>query len=260
MKLHRKITFGLLPILLTVCCLFSSCLSQKKVMLLQQKSSKDVLNTFSNKKKAAYQIQSGDQLYIRIYSLDPKTSKFFQTDLPALMNPTYLYLNSFTVDDEGYINFSFIDKLLVRGMTLDEVKKVIQKALNDYFKETTVMVKLVNFQVSVLGEVKSPGNFTIDKEQVNILQAVALAGGFQEFGNVRKVTLIRQNVKGSEIIKMDLSDKKVLESDNFYLMPNDVIYVEPMKTKSYVLSKFPYEWLFSAGSLTLSVLIYLKLK
>src|SRR5208337_4028247 len=156
-KSHKKSVVTLIKIFIASIMLVS-CISQKQVMILQDKDSKSVKTSFENKKKTAYQIQSGDHLYIRIYSLDPKTSKFFQTDMPTLMNPTYLYLNSYMVDDEGYINFSFVDRMFVKGMTLEEVKKKIQKTLNEFFNETTVVVKLVNFQISVLGEVGNPGN------------------------------------------------------------------------------------------------------
>jgi polysaccharide biosynthesis/export protein len=260
MERFRKFTKRLFMGLLMSGLLFTSCISQKKIMLLQDASSKEAQTSFTNKKKSNYQIQSGDHLYIRIYSLDPKTSKFFQTDLPTLMNPTYLYLNSYMVDEEGYINFSFIDRMFVKGMTLEEVKKKIQKTLNDYFKETTVSVKLVNFQISVLGEVGSPGNFTIDKDQINVLQAISLAGGLKEFGNNRKVALVRQTLKGSDVFYLDLSNKKILESDYFYLLPNDVIYVEPLNSKSYLFSQFPYGLVFSTISIALSVMVYLKVK
>jgi polysaccharide export outer membrane protein len=239
--------------------LFTSCLSQKKVMLLQDKDAVEKTN-FVNKKKTTYQIQSGDHLYIRIYSLDPKTSKFFQTDLPTLMNPTYVYLNSYMVDEEGYINFSLIDRVMIKGLTIEEVKKKIQKSLNEYFNETTVVVKLVNFQIAILGEVNSPGNFTIDKDQINIIQAIALAGGIKEFGNNRKITLVRQTLKGSDIFYLNLNDKNILESDYFYLQPNDIVYVSPMKGKTYLFSTFPYSLVFSIASLGLSVMIYLKVQ
>lgn len=259
MERFRQFTLGMAKLLL-IELFFGSCISQKQVMLLQDKGSKDIQANFTNKKKSSYQIQTGDHLYIRIYSMDPKTSKFFQTDMPTLMNPTYLYLNSYMVDDEGYINISFIDRMFVKGMTLEEVKKKIQKTLNDYFKETTVSVKLVSFQVSVMGEVNSPGDFTIDKDQINVLQAISLAGGLKEFGNNKKVTLVRQTLKGSDVYYLDLSNKKILESDYFYLLPNDIIYVEPLKSKSYLFSQFPYGLIFSTASLALSVMIYLKVK
>lgn len=251
---------GMLVKFLAFAFLFSSCISQKRVMILQDKSVKEAQSSFENKKKTEYQIQSGDHLYIRIYSMDPKTSKFFQTDLPTLMNPTYLYLNSYMVDPEGYINFSFVDKMLVKGMTIEEVRKKIQSTLNDYFKETTVTVKLVNFQVAVLGEVNTPGNYTIDKDQINLLQAIAMAGGIREFGNRKRVMLVRQSLKGSDVFYLDLTDKNILSSDYFYLMPNDIVYIEPMKGKSYLQSTFPYGLLISTLSLALSVAILFKVK
>ncbi len=240
MKRFRKLIGSALWKLLLVVLIVSSCQSQKKVMMLQDKASGAPKTSFVNKKKTTYQVQSGDHLYIRIYSTDPKTSKFFQTDLPTLMNPTYLYLNSYMIDEEGYINFSFVDRMFVKGMTLEEVKKKLQKTLNEYFNETTVIIKLVNFQISILGEVSSPGNFNIDKDQVNLFQALALAGGPKEFGNINKVALVRQTLNGSEIYYFDLSDKNILESDYFYLVPNDIIYVEPRKSKSYLVTSFSY--------------------
>lgn len=253
-----KLNFIGITKLIAIALLFSSCLSQKSVLLLQDQG-KESPAAFENKKKTAYQIQSGDHLYIKIYSLDPQTSKFFQTDLPTIMNPTYLYLNSYLVDEEGYIDFSFVDRMQVKGMTLDEIKKKIQTALNEYFKETTVVVKLVDFQVSVLGEVHSPGNYTIDKDQINILQAIALAGGMKDFGNVKKVMLVRQNVKGSEVHYVNLNDKNLLASEYYYLMPNDIIYVEPMMGKSYMVTSFPYTAVLSILSFGVSVAVLLNL-
>jgi polysaccharide export outer membrane protein len=225
--------------------LLGSCISQNKIKLLQDKSVKEVSNNFINSKRTTYKIQSGDHLYVKVYSVDPKTSKFFQTDFPTLMNPTYLYLNSYVVDEEGFINFSFVDKMYVKGLTVPEVKTLIQKTLSEYFKETTVVVKLVNFQVAILGEVNNPGDYTIDKDQINIFQALGLAGGIKDFANIKKITLVRQTTTGSDIQHLDLSDNKILSSDYYYLMPNDVIYIEPLNIKSYAYNKFPYELLIS---------------
>ena len=138
--------------IVTLCCvlLLVGCVNQKKVTLIQEKTSKTYTTSFENSKSTTYRLNVGDQLYIKIYSVDPKTSKFFQTDFPTLMNPTYLYLNSYTVDEFGFINFSFVDKMYVKDLTVVECKALIQKTLNEYFKDATVHVKLVNFQVAVL--------------------------------------------------------------------------------------------------------------
>ena len=237
--------------------LAASCISPKRNMLLQDKTN-EITSSFENKKQATYKVQSGDHLYIRIYSVDPKTSKLFQTDFPALMNPTYLYLNSYVVDGEGYISFSFVDKLFVRGLTIEEVKSLVQKTLNEFFKETIVAVRLVNFQVAVLGEVNTPGNFTIDKDQINIFQAIGLAGGLKEYANAKKIKLVRQTLKGADLFTVDLTDKEFLQSENFYLMPNDIIYVQPMKAKAYLYTQFPYAVIISTAALGVSILTLMQ--
>lgn len=219
--------------------LSSSCVSQRKVKLLQEKG-KQPATQFENAKVNTYKVKAGDHLYIRVYSVDPKTSKFFQTDFPYLMNSTYQYLNTYVVDEFGFINFSFIDKLYVKGLSVVEVKDLIQKTLDEYFKETTVYVKLVNFQVAVLGEVSSPGNFTIEQDQINIFQALGLAGGITEYGNFKEVKIVRQTQSGSLIETIDLTSNKILESPFYYLMPNDMIYIEPRNAKSWAQSQFQY--------------------
>ncbi len=241
-----------LKALLTISILFSSCISQKKVTLLQEKTTKEVTQQFENPKSTTYRIQIGDHLYIKVYSVDPKTSKFFQTDFPNLMNTTYLYLNSYLVDEFGFINFSFVDKMYVKGLTVVEIKDLVQKTLNEYFKECTVIIKLVNFQVAVLGEVNNPGDFTIYRDYINVLQAIGLAGGIKQFGNRKNIKLIRQTQTGSSMHFIDLTNNRVLESPNFYLMPNDVVYVEPLGSKSRAYETFPYGTFFVA----LSTLIF----
>jgi polysaccharide biosynthesis/export protein len=256
MKIQKAIGMGA-KLLLVSGLLLASCVSQNKLKLLQEKTAKEASTEFANSKSASYRIQIGDRLYIEVYSVDPKTSKFFQTDFPDLMNPTYLYLKSYSVDESGYINFSFVDKMYVKDLTIAEVKDQIQKTLNEYFKESSVVVKLVNFEVSVIGEVNSPGSFTVYQDQLSLFQAIGLAGGLKEFGNPKKVKLVRQSQTGSNLYVLDLSDNKILESPYYYLQPNDVIYVEPLNAKSWSYTRFPYETilvLFSTALLGYSIL------
>ncbi len=242
----KTLTVTSFTVLLVASIVFSSCISQKRVRLLREKTTKEVTQQFENPKSTTYRIQIGDHLYIKVYSVDPKTSKFFQTDFPNLMNPTYLYLNSYMVDEFGFISFSFVDKMYVKGLTINEVKDLVQKTLNEYFKECTVVVKLVNFQITVLGEVNSPGDFTIYRDHINVLQGIGLAGGIKQFGNRKNVMLIRQTQNGSNTYFLDLTNNRVLESPYFFLMPNDIIYIEPLGSKSSAYETFPYQTLFYA--------------
>jgi polysaccharide export outer membrane protein len=234
--------------------LLGSCVSTKHTKLLQEKTISDMSTEFINKKVSAYKIQPGDQLYIRVFSVDPKTSRLFQTDMPLHYTNTAKELNSYKVNSEGYINFSFIDKVYVKGLTEDEAQNLIQETVNEYFKEATVVVKLAYYPVSVLGEVNNPGSFNVENKEINILQAIAKAGGVNTFGNREKVKLIRQTEKGSRVYYVDLTDNGVLESDQFYLLPNDVVYIPPMNTKNVAFEKIPYSVLIS--TMTLGVAIY----
>ncbi|NVO11219.1 MAG: polysaccharide biosynthesis/export family protein [Bacteroidales bacterium] len=244
-----------LAIIILLPALISGCASRKKILMLQGISEKTT--SFNNPGKSSYKLHKGDNLYIKVYSVDEKTSKFFQSDFPNFMNPTYLFLNSYTIDENGYIHVSFIDKLLVEGLTIEESKNLIQKALNEYFKECTVAVKLTNFQVSVLGEVNNPGSYTIEKEQVNIFQALGLAGGPKEFSNLMKVTLVRQTDTGSQVQVLDLTNQKILESEYYYLMPNDIVYIEPVKAKTNIGSS-PYLLVSTLSLVLLALNIFVK--
>jgi polysaccharide export outer membrane protein len=257
-KHHKSRISPIITTFLIYAVTLVSCVSQKNVKLIQERVNKEPASQFVNTRATAYRIQTGDQVYVRVYSVDPKTSKFFQSDFPYL-NSTYQYLNTYLVDELGYISFSFIEKLYVKGLSIPEVQQAIQTQLDQYFKEATVYVKLVNYQVGVLGEVHTPGNFTIEQDQITLFQAIGLAGGLTDFGNFKAVKLIRQTQNGSDIYLLDITDNKILESPYFYLMPNDVVYIEPRNVKSWVYSQFPYQTFLSFISVAvLGVALFIK--
>jgi polysaccharide biosynthesis/export protein len=235
-----KITSGA-TLVLIVSVVLTSCVSQKNVKLIQERVNEEMTTQFVNAKATTYRLQTGDHVYVRVNSIDPKTSKFFQTDFPYLMNNTYQYLNTYVIDEFGYISFSFIEKMYVVGSTIQEVRQKIQEKLDEYFKDATVFVKMVNFQVGVLGEVNEPGNFTIEQDQINLFQALGLAGGITSYGNLKEVKLVRQTQSGSDVHVLDITDNRIMESPYYFLMPNDVIYIEPRNAKSWAYEQFPYQ-------------------
>ena len=255
--MKRKVFFTLksLAYFSIIALLLSSCVSQKKTRMIQEKTVKGA-GEFANSKSTVYHLQSGDQLFIKVYSTDPKTSRLFQSDFPNPMTNTFQNLNSYKIDEGGYINFSFIDKMYVKGLTEKEVNDLLQGTISEYFKEATVVVKLVNYRVSILGEVNDPGTFIIENRQINILQAIAQAGGLSNFGNAKKAKLVRQTVDGSVVYALDLTDNGLLLSDQFYLLPNDVLYIESLGSKSFAFERFPYELFLSivtAGALVYTI-------
>jgi polysaccharide export outer membrane protein len=174
------------------------------------------------------------------------------------MNPTYMFLNSHKVNRDGYVNYSFVDSIYVKGLTVEQARDVIQEALGEYFKDVNAFVKLVNFQITILGEVGSPGTYTIDSEEVNILQALGYSGGINEYGEAQKVMLVRKSPNGSVIRYIDLTDNGLLASEYFYLLPDDVLYVSTRGSKPFSFSKFPYSWIFSFFASGLAIYSFLK--
>lgn len=247
---YVKLTMGGVVLL----SLLSSCVNHKNAVMIRERGQSTQELTIDNPRETSYRIQTGDQLYIKVHSLDPKTSRFFQSDIPNLMNNTYLYLNSYTVDDGGFIGFSFIEKQHVQGQTVAEAQSSLQKVLNEYFNEISIVLKLIDFQISIMGEVESPGTYSINREYANILQAISLAGGVTSYANLTRAKLIRQTPKGTNVKFIDLSNLDLLEKEYYHLMPNDIIYIDPRPIKSYVSREVPYSLFLSL--LSTGVLIY----
>jgi polysaccharide biosynthesis/export protein len=249
-----KATLYLMAILIG----FSSCVSLKKTTLLQETSITDLSGEIALDRSAVYRINGGDHLFIKVTSTDAQTSRFFQSDFPELMNPTYMFLNSHKVSPDGVINFSFVNGIQVKGLTIEEARLKIQTSLEEYFKDINVFVKLVNFKISILGEVNSPGTFTINSEETTILQALGEVGGIKEFGDARKIMLVRKSANGNIVRYIDVTDNGLLKSEYYYLLPDDILYVAPRKTKPFAFSQFPYSMTFSIIATALAIVSFVK--
>jgi len=240
-----------------------SCVPQKKIRYFQSLAKEDTLNIFEFAPKPDYKLKVGDNLYIKVQSLDEKTYKFFNyEDISRTGNIGYsdanIYLTSYTVNDSGFIQFPFVGKIFVLGLTVDEISNKLQKIIEQYLVETSVIVKLVNFKITILGEVQQPGTYLIYQDRINIYEALAKAGDLTVFSDRNRVVLVRQGQNGAELHRLDLTQKNFLESPYLYLLPNDIVYVEPLRAKQYAFATFPYDLLFSTISTTLLILSYFK--
>jgi polysaccharide biosynthesis/export protein len=241
--------------------LFTGCVSQKQIRYLQQTSKEDTVLLWELKQAAEYKVQPNDNLYISIKSLSERANELFNQQMGAteMTSDASIYLNSYTVNREGNIDFPVIGKVFVRDMTVDQVKEKLQLLVSEYLKETIVIVKLVNFNVTLLGEVQKPGEYKIYQDRITIFEGIAMAGDFTDFANRKQVMLIRVTEKGSEIHYIDLSTASVLSSPYYYLKPNDVVYTAPLKVKQWGFATFPYAVIFAAISTLLLLLTYFQL-
>ena len=265
MKQSRKLIAIFALIFLVFAILFASCVSQKKINYLQKKQELDTASFHARNQNPDYKIQPRDNLFIRVFTLDEKALLFFNKQSGTnsyndYANDASIYLNSYSVSSDGNIDFPIIGKVYVKELTIDQIKTIIQEKVNEYLKETTVVVKMVNFRVTLVGEIVKPGEFTIYKDDINVFEALAMAGDMTEFANRNRVALIRKTKEGSKVHYLDMTSNKILTSDFYYLQPNDIIYVAPLGYKRWGLgSTFPWAIVLASISSTLLLINYFKL-
>ncbi len=198
-------------------------------------------------------IQPYDYLYIKIYSLDERTSKIFEQDVR--FNQTNEQLISYEVSDKGYINFPFIGNIVLKDLTLEDARTKLELELNKYLTNISVRVRFVGNKITVLGEVKRPGNFTFFDEKITVFQALALASDIDIYGDKSKVTLVREKNNEISYRYLDLTEKNIVQSEDYYLLPNDIIIVDPVKAKYRRLRDYtPIYIMFSTISTAVTVI------
>jgi polysaccharide biosynthesis/export protein len=242
--------------------MMASCVPQRKMLFLQQESGKTAQNAFDNDRSISYKLQPGDNLYIKVVSLDENTSNMFNPvgagNYSQFTNDASVYLNSYTISEKGTIEFPLAGEIYVQNMNVEEVKLRIQQVLDEYLKETVLIVKLVNFNLTIVGEVKRPGQYKVYQSEINVFEAVSMAGDLTEFADRQEVMIVRQTKTGSETIAINLERASILGSDYYYLKPNDIIYVKPLKIKQFGFATFPYALIFSTISTTLLLINFFK--
>jgi polysaccharide export outer membrane protein len=247
--------------------LLSSCVSQKRIKYLQQKE-EDTTTFFEARKTAEYKIQPKDNLYIRIMSLDERTNELFNSMAPSTSGAggsagygsqnASLYLTSYSVSEEGYIEFPILGKVFIKELTVEQTKNLLQQLVDEYIKEAVVIVKMVNYKITILGEAKTPGQIPIYQDKVNIFEAISMAGDLTDFANREKVILVRQVKGGSKTFYLDLNSNKILNSELYYLAPNDILYISPLRVKQYGFATFPYALVFSSITLIITLLTFFQ--
>jgi len=257
----KLIKFGLL--ILVASTLFSSCISIKRIEYLQQEVEKnDTIRTHFSSELIDYHLQPGDNLYIKVNSVLATSENIFADDKSGSSSNYYsdagIYLNSYLISKDGYIDFPFVGKVYVRDLTVEEAKDLISSIVKDYIKESTVVLRLALFNITALGEFSRSGQINIYQNKINIFEAVAMAGDMTSFARRDQVILIRKTSHGSKTKRLDLNDVSILESEYYYIQPNDILYAPPVKGKNFAFAQFPYALIFSTISTTLLLINFFK--
>jgi polysaccharide biosynthesis/export protein len=260
--LHKETTgnkIDAIALLLLLMLVFNGCTPPKKLKYLQGET--EVIHPV--KREFTYNIQPGDVLYIKINTLDNETHQSFNIQGEAASRSSSeiaLYLNSYTVNDSGMINFPICGNIHLEGQSIDQASKTIEEEVNVYLKQTTVLVKLMSFKVTILGDVNSPGVYQVYDASLNLFEALGLAGDLNNFGKRKTIKLIRQVEEGLKIVEIDITNQDILSSEYFHLLPNDIIYVEPHVAKSFGFEKFPFTEIFTSVSTLIVILTFINAK
>jgi polysaccharide biosynthesis/export protein len=241
----------------------TSCIPHRRMVYFQNR---DVLPDTVAFVKPAYKIKSGDILNIQVITLDEKSHTLFNNDRSVQrttqtggggIGNSQMYLWGYNVDENGRIKMPVVGDVAVAGKTLIEATDYISERVADYLISATVLIKLVNFSVTVMGEVRSPGKYYIYDNDVTIYDVIAVSGELTEFAN-RTITIVRQTGHGAVFGSLNLNEAAALKSEFFYLQPDDIVYIEPHQLKRFGISQFPISLLFSTISLSLLLMSYFR--
>ena len=241
--------------LLLVATIFASCSSSKKLTYLRDVAETGQDSTFK-KNKPGYKIQPGDILYVRVITSDDEINKIFDPMMSGSGNqqirPESMYYNGYSVNDSGYIEMPILDTIYVNNMTIDRAKERISNKADNYLKKAQIIAKLANFRFTVMGEVNAPGVKEVLDNQVNIMEALAYAGDITYNGNRQEVLIIRPTGEGSRTYRIDVTNRKLIGSKQYYIKPNDIIYVKPLRSTLFRERSSDYMFILSAISSVLS--------
>ncbi len=204
-----------------------SCATKKEILYFQDIED---LNLSNIEQTFEPVIEVNDILYISISAMNFEVIKPFlrNTDPTSgtgtTKNPL---LEGYLVNSEGNIRFNIIGDIAVMGKTRTEVVNLLKEHLSEYIKDFVVDVRIMNFNVTVLGEVNNPGVYTINDERVTLPEALALAGDFTVDGNRERVLIIRKEDGKRKITRIDFTSSELFTSPVYFLKQNDVVYVEP---------------------------------
>ncbi len=210
---------------------------------------------------ASYKIMPYDNLFIRVITPDPQWSSLFNS-LPVgaggAVTEESAGLMGYPVDADGFIEIPFVGRIRVSEKTLAELKTELESIFKSYVTDYAITVRLVNNFVSVIGEVNIPGRYPLSKDRVNIFETIAMAGDLTEFGNRNKVQLIRSTPYGPVVKEFSLSDRSILGSELYYVMPNDIIYVQPLKGRSFQINSSIYTLLLTTLTSALVIIEFFR--
>lgn len=266
--------FKLIHIVLVV-FVFASCVPNRKITLLQH-TAKDGEELKANEMRARkyetgtieYALNPNDLLDIKISTLTPTAFNPFN-DADRTLVPGVVYGQSgnlvqsqgYYIDPDGFLELPILGRIRIAGLTINQAEDSIATVVQKYLEKPVVRLKLLNFRFSVIGEVKNESTQISGDNNLPLLQALAMAGGASEFGDLSKIKIVRHAGESTYVFYVNLLTEDYLSSPFYYVQPNDVIVVPPLKQRSFLKYMSPnISLLATTVSLVVSVLALLSIK
>jgi polysaccharide export outer membrane protein len=224
MEIAKKIiaTFAILVF-------FSSCVSRKEMAYMQNYKN----NNFSELNTYEVVIKPDDMLLIEINTEkpNPEITAMYNLTGDQSMQQFARIANTYLVDNEGFIEMPTLGRVKVGGLKKTELNKLIKTKANEFLKNPIINIRLLNFEVTVGGEVNQPGVFQIESERITLIEALTLAGDISIYGKRNNILVVREINNKPTFNIVDITKRDFMHSDFYYLKQNDAIYVEPRKSK-----------------------------
>ena len=236
----RKLLIFILPLLM------ASCVTSRRVNLMQEPGKNNIPHYTDTLSYEDYELRTGDRLYIYVYSVDERIDKMFNASGGGVSSSQMRQgstgggydLYTYLVQDDGTIDFPMVGRVPVRGKTTRDVKRILEKELSSFIKGygeyqmMSVEVNIVRRSFSVISD-RGSGTFNIQREKVTIYEALAMAGDIGDFGDRSKIRIVREKEGKTEVKIFDVRSKDIINSEYYYIEPNDVIYIQRIKGQSF---------------------------
>jgi polysaccharide biosynthesis/export protein len=218
--------------------MLASCSTQEELSYLNNLQEVGGENAFKME-VPDYQVQPRDILYVSVKAQTPEGALTEMLNDQLAANTSYItnegsaYLMGYSVDPDSLVTLPLIGKIKVAGMNIFEIRDLFQSKVDSLFRHAYVEVKLMSFKFTVIGEVRGPGSYVNYNDQLTVLEAIGRAGGISEGGTKEKILVIRPEGSKTLTYHIDLQDKSLLSSPAYFILPNDVVIVQPNPHKTF---------------------------
>jgi len=230
MKTKNSLLYYLAVVLVLI---LSSCASKKNVLYIQDVESYQVGKDTSQNN---IRFKKNDEITITVSSADRKSAIPFNLPLIAQANGNGFngqqVLQSYLVEEDGNIQFPILGEIKVLGLSRIELRNMLETKISKYVKNPIVNIRISNFRISVIGEVRRPGVYPVQGERISIVEALSQAGDMSVYGKRKEIIIIREDQDGvKQHYKLDITKSSIFDSESYYLKQNDIVMVSPNKAQ-----------------------------